>query len=122
MRIQKLKLVRHDRRKARIRGKLLGTPERPRLSVARSHKNISAQLIDDLSGKTLCAAGSNNKGLRDQIKDGGNCKAAAMVGQALAERARMQGIKQAAFDRAGYRYHGRIKALADAARKTGLDF
>jgi large subunit ribosomal protein L18 len=122
MKVSKLKLVRHERRKARIRGTLMGTPERPRLTVSRSHKNISAQLIDDIAGRTLCSASSSNKAIRDQIKDGGNCKAAAAIGEILAERARMQGIKQAAFDRNGYRYHGRIKALAEAARKTGLSF
>jgi large subunit ribosomal protein L18 len=122
MNTRKLKLVRRERRKGRIRGQVRGTPERPRLTVSRSHKNIGAQLIDDTVGRTLCAASSSNKGLRDQIKDGGNCKAAAMVGQILAERARMHGIKQAAFDRNGYKYHGRVKALAEAARKTGLSF
>lgn len=119
---QKRKSVRFDRRKRRVRRKLLGTSERPRLSVARSHKNISAQIIDDLSGRTLCAANTKQKDIAESVKYGGNCAAAAVVGQILAERARMQGIKQVAFDRNGLRYHGRVKALAEAARKAGLEF
>ena len=110
------------RRKARIRSSIFGTPEKPRLSVTRSLNNISCQLIDDISGRTLCSASTVAKDLREQVKSGGNCKAAAMIGQIIAERARMQGIKQVAFDRNGRRYHGRIKALAEAARKTGLVF
>ena len=122
MNIKKLKLVRRERRRLRVRAKLFGTDERPRLCVFRSHRNIEAQLIDDHGGKTLCAASSNSKSLRDQVPYGGNCKAAALVGRTLAERARMHGIKEVSFDRKGYKYHGRIKALADAARETGLVF
>jgi large subunit ribosomal protein L18 len=122
MNIKRLKLVRRERRKLRVRGKLFGTAERPRLCVFRSHKNIEAQLIDDHGAKTLCAASSNSKSLRGEVVYGGNCKAAAVVGRTIAERARMQGIKEVSFDRKGYKYHGRIKALADAARATGLVF
>ncbi len=110
------------RRKRRVRRRVFGTPERPRLSVFRSLKHINAQLIDDTTGRTLCSAGSQGKTLADQLKSGGNCQAAAIVGQLLAEQARMHGIRHVAFDRGGRKYHGRIKALAEAARKTGLEF
>ncbi len=119
---QKLKIVNRQRRRRRVRQRILGTPERPRLSVSRSHRNISAQLIDDLGGKTLCSAGTQSKALAGELKYGGNCRAAQKVGQVLAERARMQGIRKVAFDRNGMRYHGRVKALAEAARKAGLEF
>lgn len=118
----KLKEVRHNRRKRRVRSRVLGTPQRPRLTVFRSLANISAQLVDDLSGQTLCAASTVDKALAEQVKYGGNCKAAALVGQVIAERARMKGIRQVAFDRNGRPYHGRVKALAEAARKSGLEF
>jgi len=117
-----LKNVRLQRRKQSIRHSVFGTPERPRLTVFRSLHHISAQLVDDTTGRTLCAAGTNTKSLSGQVTNGGNCKAAALVGQVLAEQAVMHGIKQIAFDRNGRRYHGRIKALAEAARKTGLVF
>lgn len=122
MNAQELKKARAAQRKKRIRGSVVGTPERPRLTVFRSHKNITAQLVDDIAGKTLCATGTNTKALSGQVKNGGNCKAAELVGQHLAEQARMHGIRKVAFDRNGRRYHGRIKALAEAARKTGLEF
>jgi large subunit ribosomal protein L18 len=115
---QKLKHHRQERRAHRVRSKITGTSERPRLSVFRSSKHIYAQLIDDMTGVTLAAAGTGAKG----SKYGGNVKAAADVGTKLAEAAKSKGIKQAAFDRGHYRYHGRIKALADAARKGGLQF
>jgi large subunit ribosomal protein L18 len=117
-----LKKTRLLRRKRHVRHGIFGTPERPRLTVSRSLRHISAQLVDDTTGKTLCSAGTNTKSLSGQVTNGGNCKAAALVGQVLAEQAVMHGIKQVAFDRNGRRYHGRIKALADAARKTGLVF
>ena len=119
---RELKLVRQRRRRRRVRRKVFGTPERPRLSVFRSLRNISAQLIDDLSGQTLCSAGTNTKSLAGQSNSGGNCEAARNVGQLLGERARMQGIRQVTFDRNRYRYHGRVKSLAEAARATGLEF
>lgn len=122
MREQKRKIVRRERRHKRVRRNIFGTTDRPRLSVARSHKNISAQIIDDIAGKTLCAASTLQKDVAEAVKYGGNCAAAARIGQILAERARMQGIRQVAFDRSGLKYHGRIKALADAARKAGLEF
>ncbi len=119
---RKLKLVRQERRKRRVRGRVFGMPDRPRLSVFRSLRHISAQLIDDVSGRTLCAAGSMFKSLSAQMKDGSNSETARVVGQLLGERARMQGIRQVTFDRNRYRYHGRVKALAEAARATGLEF
>jgi len=117
-----LKNKRNWRRKMRIRNNVSGTPERPRLSVFRSHKHIYAQIIDDVAGKTLCSASSLNKEISDQIKHGGDVKAAELVGAALAQRAVMKGIKKVVFDRGPYKYHGRVKALAESARKAGLEF
>ena len=116
----KTKRVRRARRKIRVRKRVYGSPEKPRLTVFRSHKNISAQLIDDLSGRTLVQASSLNKDVREEIPYGGNAAAARRVGQLLAQRAVVQNIKEATFDRNGYRFHGRVKALADAAREAGL--
>lgn len=118
----KVKRVRRARRKIRVRKRVFGSAERPRLTVFRSHRNVSAQLIDDVSGRTLVQASSLNKDLRSEIPYGGNIAAATRVGRLLAQRAVVQGIKEARFDRNGYRFHGRIKALADAAREAGLRF
>jgi large subunit ribosomal protein L18 len=115
-------LQQRKRRAFRVRKRIRGTSERPRLSVARSHKNISAQLIDDDSGKTLAAASSLDKRLSGKLKSGGNQTAAETVGKAIAERAIAAGIKAVCFDRGPYRYHGRVAALAKAAREGGLDF
>lgn len=106
------------RRHRRIRAKLAGTPERPRLAVHRSLKQIYAQVIDDESGSTLCASSS----LELALDSGGNISGAKAVGADIARRAQEKGITQVAFDRAGFRYHGRVKALADAAREAGLRF
>jgi large subunit ribosomal protein L18 len=106
----------------RVRQSLAGTTERPRLSVYRSLSHLYAQVIDDSTGKTLASAGSNDKEMRKQTKGGGNVAAAKLVGKTLAERARQKGISQVVFDRGGYRYHGRVKALAEAAREAGLKF
>jgi large subunit ribosomal protein L18 len=95
---------------------------RPRLSVFRSGKHIYAQVIDDLKGETVASASSLEKILREAGKTGANIDAAKAVGKLLAERARAAGVKQAVFDRGGFRYHGRVRALADAAREAGLDF
>ncbi len=114
------KLERRGRRKQRIRKKIYGTPECPRLSVFRSLKNIYAQLIDDVAGATLVEASSRNKEVRESLKYGGNRGAAAAVGKLLGEKAVAKGIKRAAFDRNGYKFHGRVKALAEAAREAGL--
>jgi large subunit ribosomal protein L18 len=119
---QKLKQVRRLRRRRHVRRKIVGTVERPRLTVFRSSKHIYAQLIDDLNGRTLAAASSNAPDLRKDVAYGGNVKAAKAVGKRLAEVAKERGITKAAFDRGHYRYHGRIKALADAAREGGLQF
>jgi len=110
------------RRRMHVRRSIVGNAERPRLTVFRSSKHIYAQLIDDLTGVTLAAASSNTKDARAATPYGGNVKAAAVVGQRLAEAAVAKGITKAAFDRGHYRYHGRIKALADGARKGGLQF
>lgn len=105
------------RRHARVRRKVFGTAERPRLNVFRSSKHIYAQLIDDLEGKTLVSASTVDKELRDELGYGGNIQAAEKVGALLAQRAIEKGYKQVVFDRGGYLYHGRVKALADAARE-----
>ena len=112
------------RRKYSIRnGGLFGTPERPRLSVFRSSKHIYAQLIDDMAGKTLVYVGSSAAEVRGaELKNGGNIAAAKVIGRAIAERAKSLGITKVAFDRGGRKYHGRVKALADAAREGGLQF
>ena len=103
--------------KARIRGKISGTAQRPRMTVFRSNKQIHVQLIDDLEGKTLAAASS--KGLE---AGGTKCEIAAQVGKAIAEKAQAAGISEVVFDRNGYLFHGRVKSLADAAREGGLKF
>ena len=107
----------HDR----IRKKMVGTPERPRLNVYRSLNHIYAQLIDDLKGETIAAA-STAEGKKEDRRTGGNVAAAKSVGKMIAERAKQKGITKVVFDRGGYLYHGRIKALADAAREAGLQF
>ena len=118
--VNKLKLTRRTQRKARTSGSVRGTTARPRLSIFRSVKNIYAQIIDDTTGKTLVAASSVEKVV--SLKHGGNQKAAVEIGKAIATKAVAKGITQVAFDRNGYRYHGRVKALADAAREAGLKF
>jgi large subunit ribosomal protein L18 len=106
----------------RIRKKIRGTPLRPRLAVFRSQGQIYAQVIDDDAGRTLCAASSLDKDLRAKTKRGGNVGAAKEVGALIAVRAKDKGIAAVVFDRGGFQYHGRIKALADAAREAGLKF
>lgn len=122
MRVKFIKRARRVRRKRRVRKKVSGTTDRPRLAVSRSHQNISAQIIDDLAGRTLCAASTQSGALREQNGYGGNINAAAAVGRAIGERAKTLGIEQVCFDRSGYSYHGRVKALAEAAREAGLRF
>lgn len=112
--------VRRERRQHRVRNNVRGTAERPRLSVFRSSKHIYVQLIDDIAGKTLVAAGTTGK--NSATPYGGNIKAAKVIGKKIAELAKEKGIGKVAFDRGYYRYHGRIKALADAAREGGLQF
>jgi len=111
-----------DRRRFRVRKPIRGSAERPRLTVHRSHKNVEAQIIDDASGKTLVAAGTLDADLRSQVKYGGNKSAAQAVGKALAAKALAAGIKEVCFDRGHNKYHGRVAALADAAREAGLSF
>ena len=118
-RIQR-RLIRRIRRKRGLRKRILGVPSRPRLTIFRSSKHIYAQIIDDLSGRTLASASTNEKG--SKVSPGGNCEAASEVGKRLADRAQTAGVKQIKVDRNGYRYHGRIRALADAAREGGLKF
>ena len=110
----KLLLKRHRR----IRGKISGTAERPRLSIFRSNKNIYAQLIDDVAGVTLASAST----LDENVSDATKVEQAAAVGKAIAEAAKAKNISTVVFDRSGYLYHGRVQALADAARENGLDF
>ena len=106
-------------RHVRVRGKISGTPERPRLNVFRSNANIYAQLIDDVNGVTLAAANTLEKAFEGAA---GNCEAAKKVGLTLAERAKAKGIEEVVFDRGGYVYHGRVAALAEGAREGGLKF
>ncbi len=119
MKATMLKRARITRRKVGIRKRIFGTPQRPRLSVSRSSKHVYAQIIDDLHGKTLVAASSRDV---KELTYGGNVAAAKQVGVALAQKAKGAGINEVSFDRGGFRYHGRVKALADAAREGGLKF
>jgi len=105
-----------------MRKRLAGTPERPRLCVHRSTRHIRAQVIDDSTGRTLASASSLDKDVRAQIKGGGNIAASKVVGKIIAERAKAQKIENVVFDRGGYQYHGRVQALAEAAREAGLKF
>ena len=110
------------RRKYHVRKKVFGTPDRPRLSVFRSNKHIYVQIIDDIAGATLVSASTKAKNLRNQLSNGGNKKAAQIVGEIIAKQALSVGIKCVCFDRGPYKFHGRVKTLAEAARKTGLIF
>jgi len=122
MRAESIKRVRRTRRKLRVRKKASGSPKQPRLAVWRSHRNIGVQIIDDLSGRTLCGVSTQSKELREARPYGGNIQAAAAVGKAIGERAKTLGIQRVCFDRGGHTYHGRVKALAEAARESGLKF
>ena len=110
------------RRRHRVRRSIRGTAERPRLTVFRTHKHIYAQIIDDAAGKTLVSASSVDRQIRDGVGFGGNKQAAEAIGRTVAERALAAGVKQVCFDRGSFRYHGRVAALADAARAAGLEF
>ena len=116
------KEIARKKRHSRVRKKVSGTSDKPRLNVFRSVKHIYAQVIDDASGATLIAASSGDKELKGKVRAGGNIEAAKTVGQLVAKRASDKGIAQVVFDRGGYLYHGRVKALADAAREGGLKF
>ena len=110
------------RRKYHVRKKVFGTPDRPRLFVFRSNRHIYTQIIDDVAGATLASASTRTKGLRDQLPNSGNKKAAEIIGEAVAKQALGVGIKCVRFDRNRYKFHGRVRALAEAARKAGLVF
>ena len=114
------RLKRHTRRRRSVRKNIFGSPTRPRLTVTRTCKNIYAQLIDDTSGKTICSASSIEKD--GKIDGGSNCIAAKEIGTRIASKAKESGIDSVVFDRNGYRFHGRVKALAEAAREGGLEF
>ena len=116
------RIARRRRIHYRIHKHVNGTAERPRMVVFRSNKQIYVQVINDLEGKTLVAASSNDKALAAECKGKSGIEAAAIVGKAIAERAKEAGIDKVAFDRGGYLFHGRVKSLADAAREGGLDF
>ena len=122
-RVRKLSRDLHRKRvHDRVRTKVAGTTERPRLCVYRSLGHIYAQVIDDRSGKTLVSASSVDGETKKNLKGGGNIAAAKVIGKAVAERAKAAGVQKVVFDRGGYKYHGRVKALADAAREAGLQF
>jgi len=121
--VRKLSKDAHRQRvHARVRTKVAGTPERPRLCVYRSVGHIYVQVIDDRGGRTLCSASSVDKETKKGLKGGGNIAAAKNVGKIIAERAKAAGVSKVVFDRGGYKFHGRVKALADAAREAGLQF
>lgn len=111
-----------QRRHLRVRKKISGTAERPRLNVFRSAKHMYAQVIDDVKGVTLVSASTLDKELKGQVENGGNVEAAQKVGALIAQRAKAKGIDKVVFDRGGYLYHGRVQALAEAAREAGLEF
>lgn len=118
----KEKLRKRKRRHQRVRRKVIGSGERPRLSVYRSMKHIYCQIINDIDGTTLASASTVSPDVRTQVKDGGNVKAAEIVGRKIAEEALKKGISKVVFDKGGYKYHGRVKALAESARKNNLSF
>lgn len=118
----KHKAVRRLRRHKRVRSQVSGTPSKPRLAVYKSVRHIHAQIIDDLAGRTLAAASSLEPGAQTPEVKTGNSKSAALVGKLLAERAKKAGVSAVCFDRGGFKFHGRVKALADAAREAGLKF
>jgi large subunit ribosomal protein L18 len=121
--VRRLSREAHRRRiHVRMRKRIAGTSERPRLCVHRSTKHIRAQVIDDNTARTIVSASSLDKDVRKVIKGGGNIAASKVVGKAIAERAQAKGVDKVVFDRGGYQYHGRIQALAEAAREAGLKF
>ncbi|HVP67764.1 MAG TPA: 50S ribosomal protein L18 [Anaeromyxobacteraceae bacterium] len=116
------KITPREKRKARIRRKVTGTAERPRLTVYRSLNHVYAQVVDDVSGRTIAFAGSNSKGMREATKEGKKTATATKVGAAIAKAAIEKGVTQVVFDRNGFDYHGRVAAVAEAAREGGLKF
>ena len=122
-RVRKLSKDAHRRRiHSRVRTRVVGTADRPRLSVYRSLDHIYAQVIDDRNGRTIASGSSLDKETKKNLKGGGNIASAKAVGKIIAERAKAAGVAKVVFDRGGYKYHGRVKALADAAREAGLQF
>jgi large subunit ribosomal protein L18 len=117
-----MRIVGRERRKLRIRRKISGTPQQPRLTVFRSSKHIYAQVVDDVAGKTLAHASTLTKTLKSGLGEATKTDAAKAVGHAIAELLKKQGVSRVVFDRNGYLYHGRVRALADAAREAGLKF
>lgn len=117
-----MRIVGRERRKFRIRQKISGTDERPRMTVFRSSKHIYAQVVNDVQGKTLAHASTLSREVRDAIKESSKTDAAKKVGEAIAKALLAKGIKKVVFDRNGYLFHGRVAALADAAREAGLEF
>jgi len=120
--VSKERRLARKKRQARVRKKVTGNVERPRMCVFRSSKHIYVHIIEDVTGKTLATASTLAKGTADSVKYSGNVEAAKLVGKQIAEKALAQDIKQVVFDRNGFLYHGRVKALADAAREAGLTF
>jgi len=119
--MDKKEIARITRHK-RLRKKIVGTEKRPRLAMHRSLSNLYAQLVNDISGKTMCSISTLSPKVKETLKYGGNIKAAQVLGEATASLAKSKGISKVIFDRGGYLYHGRIKAFAEAARKNGLEF
>ena len=117
-----IKRKRRIRRKAAIRKRIFGNPEAPRLSVFKSNKHIYAQVIDDVTGTTIASASSLDKDVKSSVNNCGNIESAKLVGKLIAERAQAKEVKEVVFDRGGYLYHGRVQALAEAAREAGLSF
>jgi large subunit ribosomal protein L18 len=111
-----------EKRRARIRRKLSGTAARPRLTIYKSLKHMYAQIVDDVAGKTLASVGTTSKSLKDEVKEDDKTAAAKRVGQAIAKAAKAKGIESVVFDRNGFDYHGRVEAVAAAAREAGLKF
>nr|ASO75977.1 ribosomal protein L18 [Storeatula sp. CCMP1868] len=120
--MKKNKIQSLNKVKSRIRAKVRGTTERPRLSVFRSNENIYAQLIDDVEGRTILSSSTLDKEIKSLIKSGGNCDASKLVGEAIAKKSLENKIEKVVFDRGGRVYHGRVQALAEAAREKGLQF
>lgn len=118
----KKKRADRERRRRRIRGRIMGTAERPRLSIFRSLTGIYAQVIDDIQGVTLASASTIDRELRAKLEGKNKTEASRLVGMAVAERAKAAGVTKVVFDRGGYRYHGRVAAVAEGAREAGLDF
>lgn len=122
MLVKQIRETKRTGRHLRLRRKMTGTAERPRLSVFRSHKQIYAQLVNDIEGKTLLGVSTLSKDVKSQAGYGGNVKAAEVLGTFIAQEAKRLGVEKVVFDRGGYQYHGRVKALAEAARRGGLVF